>query len=419
MRYFIITYGCQMNKSDSERIAAVLERTGYGPTLNINEADLILINACSVRQSAIDRIWGKVKIFPDLKNKNKNLKTVLTGCVLKKDRQKFNKSFDLILDLKDLHKLPKILKPFKKLSPQPKNYLAIRPKYQTSFRAYVPVITGCNNFCSYCAVPHTRGKEISRGAGEILREAENSVKNGFKEIWLLGENVNSYRGSPQVDFPELLKSVNNIPGNFWIRFTSPHPKDFSDKLIAAVAQSEKVTKYINLPVQSGDDQILKKMNRPYTVKHYKSLVKKIRKKIKDVCLSTDVIVGFPGETKKQFKNTLKLFKEVKFDMAYIAQYSERAGTAASKLKDNVSHLEKERRERALTKVLKLTALENNKKYIGKTIDILPEERINCFLVGKSSHYKTVKFESEKNLVGRFIKVKIIDALPWGLKGKLT
>jgi len=212
--------------------------------------------------------------------------------------------------------------------------------------------------------------------------------------------------------------VNEVKGNFWIRFTSSHPKDFSDELIETMVNCEKVTEYLNLPVQSGDNKILKKMNRPYTIEQYKKIIKKIREKIPNISLSTDVIVGFPGETKEQFENTLSLFKEIKFDMAYVAKYSKRPQTAAFKLKDDVSSQEKERRWKFLTEILKKTALENNRKYIGKEVKVLIEKEKDNFLIAKTRTYKTVKFKGEKNLVGQFVKVKIINASPWGLKGIL-
>ncbi len=415
-KYFIITFGCQMNKSDSERIASLLELMGYKPAQKINRADLIVVNMCSIRQSAVDRVYGKIFDFAKLKTQNSKLKTVLTGCILKKDRQKFAQKFNLILNIKDLTKwpLPLIMSDRTLLE---ENYLNIKPKYQTQFSASIPISNGCNNFCSYCVVPFTRGPLVCRDHRKILKEVRKVIKNGTKEIWLLGQNVDDYQ-SREINFAKLLKMVNDIPGDFWIRFTSSHPNYFSDELIKTIGECEKVTPYLNLPVQSGDNKILKKMNRPYTVARYKKLVKRIRKEIPGIALSTDIIVGFPGETKKQFENTKKLFKEIKYDMAYIAQYSPRQGTAALKLEDNVSQKEKNRREKVLTKILEKTALENNKKYIGKIINILPTKHKNGFLTGKSFHYKTVKLKGKKDLIGKFIKVKIIDALPWGLKGKL-
>ncbi len=400
-KYWIITYGCQMNHSDSERIASVLEKAKYKSAPNIEGADLIVVNMCSIRQSAVDRVHGLIPKFKKLKLKNNKLEIILTGCILKKDKRKFSEKFDLILDIKDLVK----------------GYFKIKPKYQSKFSASIPIMTGCNNFCSYCVVPYVRDREISRPVKDILNEIRSLIKHDYKEIWLLGQNVNSYK-SGNTNFAKLLKMVNNIPGNFWIRFTSPHPKDFSNELIEIITIGEKITPYLNLPAQSGDDEILKKMNRNYTVKKYKNLVKKIRKKIPDIVLSTDIIVGFPGETKKQFENTAKLFKEIKFDMAYISCYSIRPETSALELKDSVSSSEKKKREEKLNNILKKTALENNKKYIGKILEVLVEKEKQGFLIGKSLHYKTVKFKGKKNLIGKFIKVKIIKAEPWRLKGKI-
>ena len=366
MRYSIITFGCQMNKSDSERIAAVLERRGYKSTSDIKEADLIVVNMCSVRQSAVDRVFGQCQKLSKLKIKNEKLKTVLTGCILKENRKKFRESFDLILNIKDLPNWPKFLKEKTNVISLlwhnyyvSCDYFKIKPKYQNNFSAYIPISNGCNNFCSYCVVPFTRGPLVCRNHQEILKEVKGAVKNSIKEIWLLGQNVNRYRSKSKIknqkskiiNFAQLLKMINNIPGDFLIRFISPHPADFTDELIGVMAKSKKIAKYLNLPVQSGDNEILKKMNRPYTVQQYKNLVKKIREKIPDINLSTDVIVGFPGETEKQFQNTVKLFKEIKFNIAYIAKYSPRPGTAAFKLKDNVSHQEKERRWRILNDII--------------------------------------------------------------------
>ena len=430
-----------MNRSDSERIAAVLEKMNYEKASNINEADLIVVNMCSVRQSAVDRVYGNIKNFEKLKRKNKNLKTLLTGCILKSDLEKFKKHFDFILSIKALSYWLEILRKGKYFYyPDPRDdkfneefnafYLKEKQKYSNNFSAFVPIMTGCNNFCAFCVVPYVRGPEISRKTKDIILEIENLIKNNFKEIWLLGQNVNSYKDA-NINFPKLLKMVNEIPGNFWIRFTSSYPRDFSDELIDTMAECEKVTEYLNLPVQSGDDEILKKMNRPYTIEKYKKRVKKIREKIPNLTLSTDIIVGFPGETEKQFKNTLSLFKEIKFDMAYIARYSPRPGTVAAKLKDNVPLKEKEERRKTLTEILKETALEKNKKYVGKEVEVLVNEsriinnELRIFL-GKTRAYKTVKVQipdtryqiPNTNLIGQFVKVKIVDALPWGLKGIL-
>ena len=474
-KYHLITFGCQMNKSDSERIAAVLENIGYKPASKINEANLIVVNMCSVRQSAVDRVFGKCQKLVKLQTLNPKLKTILTGCLLKEDRKKFRDKFDLILDIKDLPQWPPILsKKHYNITTlqQYNNYLQLRPKYQSRFSTLIPISNGCDNFCSYCVVPYVRGRLVCRPAKEIIEEIKNLVKrevnpirnmisNGAREIWLLGQNVNSYNSlicanagtnlrkyswkfAPklaqirEVNFPKLLKMANDVPGDFWLRFTSPHPKDFSDELMETMAGCRKITPYLNLPVQSGDNKILRKMNRDYTAGEYKNLVKKIRKtfakirgKFPPISISTDVIVGFPGETKKQFEATLKLFKEIKFDMAYIAKYSPRPGTAAAKLKDSVSKQEKERRYKVLTEILKETALKNNKKYINKIVDVLPEYKKGEWLVGKTKTYKTIKIRMTKSkyqinakiqnpkLIGKFIKVRVIKALSWGLGGELA
>jgi len=452
-----------MNKSDTERIAAVLEKMEYQKTSNENEADLILVNMCSVRQSAVDRVYGLSKKIKKLKTKNNKLKTILTGCISNLDLKKFQNFFDYILSIKALSKWPEFLKKEKfYYYPNPRDekfskefegcYFKVKPKYSKNFSVFIPISTGCNNFCSFCIVPFVRGPLICRCHEEILDEVKSAIENGAKEIWLLGQNVNRYRSNSKfkiqnskiIDFAELLRRVNQIEGNFWIRFTSPHPKDFSDELIETMAKCQKIAPYLNLPIQSGDDEILRRMNRPYNVSYYKNLIKKIRAAFKkyrkapkqnkfatgqglekEVAISTDVIVGFPGETKKQFLNTIKLFKGIKFDMAYIARYSPRPGTAALRLKDDISLKEKERRYKILTEILKKTALEKNKKFIGKEVEALPEEEKNGFLIGKSRHYKTVKidlkpkaYNLKPNFIGNFIKVKIIDALPWGLKGIL-
>jgi len=327
MWYHIITYGCQMNKADSERLAAYLEKHNHKPATDIKKADLILVNMCSVRQSAVDRVFGM-----PMKLKNIKAKKILTGCILRKDREKFEKIFDEIWD----DKIPG----------------NIIPKRQNKLLAYVPISNGCNNFCSYCVVPFTRGRLFCRSHKKILKETLGFIKEGAREIWFLGQNVNDYR-SPEdqsINFAELLKMINNIPGDFKFFFTAPHPKNFSKELINILAECKKYGRYLNLPVQSGDNQILKKMNRNYTVSQYRTLVKKIRQKMPDINLSTDAIVGFPGETAKRFENTAKLFKTIGFDIAYVAKYSSRPGTAASRLEDNVLLEEKKRREKILIKL---------------------------------------------------------------------
>lgn len=443
-KYFIVTFGCQMNKSDSERVRTVLEKMDYKEVSIINEADLVVINMCSVRQTAVDRIYGLFSKFKKIKKKKPQFKSVLTGCVLKKDFKKFSKFFDFILPIKTLEFWPVILKDKNYLLSIDQrnlnftkelavNYLKVSPKYSKDFSVFIPISTGCNNFCAYCVVPYTRGPLICRPHKQILKEVENSVKKGAKEVWLLGQNVNDYQSpaDPSIDFAKLLEMTNNIEGDFWLSFLSSNPKDFSDNLIEAMAKCKKINKYLSLPIQSGDDEVLKKMNRQYNVREYKNLVKKIRQKIPDIFLSTDVIVGFPGETKKQFQNTLLLLKKLKFDMAYIAEYSVRPGTKSYKMKDDVPKKEKVRRREVLTEALIKGILENSKKYIEKEIEVLVMEHgmnnKEHFFIGKTRTYKTVKVTIpdtkykilNTNLIGKIVKVKIVDVLPWGLKGKFV
>jgi len=324
-KYHIITYGCQMNKSDSERIATRLEIKGHKFVKNIKQADLIVINVCSIRQSAIDRIKSKIK---QIKKSQPQTKIVLTGCILEKDKKQFKDQVEEIWPIADF-----------------KN----KAKCESIKHAFVPIMTGCNNFCSYCAVPYARGREKSRSVKEIIKEIKNLINNNYKEITLLGQNVNSYK-SEDCNFPKLLKLIINLEGKFKIDFLTSHPKDMSDELIEIIANNKNISKKIHLPIQSGDDVILKKMNRGYTVEHYKKLIKKIEKAIPNIKLSTDIIVGFPGETEKQFQNTVKLIKQIKFEHAYISFYSPRPGTAAYELKDDIPSDEKKKRQKILLKL---------------------------------------------------------------------
>lgn len=401
-----------MNKSDAERLAAILEGLGYQKTDNEKSADLIAVVACSVRQSAVDRIYGKIKIWNKLK-KNKKIVTLLTGCVLKSDQKKLSQSFDLIFDIKNLNKLPKLLK---KERPISSDYFSVTPKYQSKFQAYVPISTGCNNYCTYCVVPYARGPEISRPAKEIINEVKSLINSGYKETTLLGQNVNSYY-SENYNFPKLLKTINDLPGNFWLNFVTSHPKDLSDELIKIMANGKKICQYMHLPVQAGDNKVLKAMNRHYTSVHYKNLIKKIRKAMPDIAISTDIIVGFPKETKAQFNNTAKLMKQINFDMAYLAEYSPRPGTAAAKLEDNVPAAEKSRRWKILNEILKKSALKNNKNYLKKIVEVLINNHDKGYFYGKTKTFKTVKIKKSPNIkIGDIIKVKIIKAADFCLEG---
>ena len=331
-----------MNESDSEKIVSLLQKQGHRPAKNEADADLIVLNCCSVRQTAVHRVYDKINKYTGKK------KIILAGCVLEKDKNELKEKVSEIW--------------------HPDSYFECAPIYQNKTTVYVPIMTGCNNFCSYCAVPYTRGREKSRPASDIINDVKNLILKEYKDIMLLGQNVNSYKSeirnpkfetnskfksskTKTINFAKLLKAINDLPGNFRFTFMTSHPKDMSDELIKTMAKCKKLTKEIHLPVQSGDNTILRKMNRHYTTAQYKSLIKKIRKAIPGIKISTDIIVGFPGETKKQFQNSIKTCKQINFDGAYIAKYSPRPGTAASKLKDDIRIEEKKRRWKVLDKLI--------------------------------------------------------------------
>ncbi len=410
--YNIITIGCQMNKSDSERIACYLDNLGYKLSDDKYQADFIFLNTCGIRQSAENKIYS---IVNNIKIKNPNAKIILTGCLVNRvDVQKRLKDkIDIWLSINNILNIENLILEKNKKIVKADNcdYLKLKPKYSSKFSAFVPIGNGCNNFCSYCVVPYARGREKYRSMHEIIKEVKSLVKNGYKEIILIAQNVNSYQFKNK-NFVDLLKMVNFISGNFWIRFFTSHPKDMSDELIKTIYKSEKICEHIHLPAQAGDDDILKVMNRKYSIKHYKILIKKIKKYMPNASITTDIIVGFPGETKKQFNNTIKLFKEIKFDMAYISKYSSRPGTVAEKLKDNVLQEEKKLREKKLINILNKTAFENNKKYLNKTVQILIEgKNKKGELYGKTRTNKNVRIKDNElkseDLIGKFVKVKII------------
>lgn len=335
-----------MNISDSQRIAQKLEDIGYKSAPE-KEADLVIVNACSVRQTAVDRIWGKIKLW-----QNANKQILISGCVLPKDKNKLKEKGIEFFNIKDLSKIIK--------DSRVKEYFDI-PAKMTGKIAYIPIMTGCDNFCSYCAVPYTRGREISRPMKDVITDVKSALKKDFKEILLLGQNVNSYGIKKSNDrltflqntskdnsvFIKLLKTIDNLPEDFTFNFMSSNPHDMSEELIEAFANLKKWPRELHLAMQSGNDEILHKMNRKYTVKQYLALISKIKKnalrQISNIKITTDIIVGFPGETKKQFENTVKICKNIGFDKAYVSQYSPRPGTASAKLKDDVPRIEKKRR----------------------------------------------------------------------------
>ena len=348
-----------MNISDSQRIATKIESLGYKSAPE-KEADLVIVNACSVRQKAVDRIWGGIK-----KWQKAGKEIIITGCVLPADKKILNSKNITVFNIQDLQNLNEILykhsyvlKNLRISSRDSLEYFHIPVKNDNKI-AYIPIMTGCDNFCSYCAVPYTRGREISRPMKDIITDVKKTIKDGFKEILLLGQNVNSYnkcssdynRKINNDHFIKLLITIDSLPGDFEFNFISSNPHDITDEIIKTFSELKKWPKELHLPMQSGDDEILRKMNRKYDSQKFLKLVSSLKSLVPDIRLSTDIIVGFPGETKTQFENTVKICKKIGFKKAYISQYSPRPGTAATKLKDNVPAKEKKRRWKMLDELI--------------------------------------------------------------------
>lgn len=443
-----------MNVSDAERVATMLERLGFAKTEIENEADLIGVVACSVRQAPIDRIFGQANKWEKLK-KDRGTVTMLTGCVLAHDKPNMAKIFDHQLPITDVGKLPAILsesfgEDLTQNVPSLEEYFDVTPKYTQTFRAFVPISSGCNKFCTYCAVPFTRGREISRPPDKILDEVRHLVERGCMEITLLGQNVNSYgwdfegvslnlpgrqaglpnrkvltykqnsKGELEVikrnvpnpmNFPALLRAVTNIPGDFWVRFLTSHPYDMSDELIETVAAHDKLTHYIHLPVQSGSNEVLKRMNRLYSIERYMERLAKVRALLPDAMMTTDIIVGFCGETEQEFLATKKIMHEVRYSMSYTAQYSPRVGTVSARMKDDVPTEEKKRRFEELNNVLREHALENHRKLVGTKQRMLVEEYLKGKNIGHLKHGWKAHLPGE-NRMGQFVDVEVVAAEPW-------
>lgn len=446
MTYNIITIGCQMNRADSERLASYLEKLGFKHNSDFLSAKLVVFVTCGVKQSAEDRIHGLInQIFKN----NKKTVIVVTGCLSERDdlQKSLGERVKIWFNISDLlnfdKRLVKFFPKIKLIKNKEKSYLDLKADYSSSFSAFVPIGNGCNNFCSYCVVPYARGREVYRPAYDILKEVKGLIKKGFKEINLIAQNVNSYYSenddriskefgfkikSKKIDFADLLSMIDELKGDFWLRFSSSHPKDVSDKLIRVLKKAEHVCEHFHLAVQSGDNDILEAMNRKYTVENYKESVKKIREALDfkngfSASITSDVIVGFPGEKLKNFNNTKKLFKEISFDLVYISKYSPRYKTVSSYLKDDVDLEEKKRRERELNIVLRKTALENNKQYLNKIVDVLIEgfDR-KGFLTGRTRTAKIVrtkqKADCPNDFIGKFVKVQIEKVFEFEIQGKI-
>ncbi len=440
MKYHVITLGCQMNLSDSERVTAVLDDAGYEWTDNEEKAGLIGILACSVRQKAIDKVYSRIHKWNSWKNK-KNLVTFISGCILPSDHEKFLKLFDITFQMKDLPKLPQLISQYGVSTPthlkigiDPHNtninaFWDVKPSYGSNFEAFVPIQNGCDKFCTFCAVPYTRGREVSRPSKEIVQEIEGLVNTGFKSITLLGQNVNSYgldKKGEEISFPELLKEIgelgNKLQKEFWVYFTSPHPRDMTDGVIEVIAQYTVLAKQIHLPIQSGDEKVLVKMNRKHHVEKYRSIVKTIRRLTPQATLFTDIIVGFTGETDEQFENTRLVMEEFKYNMAYIAMYSPRPGATSHRWADDVSQEVKKSRLHILTEELKKHNRVYNSKMIGKNVRVLVRaaDRKEGFLTGLTEGKLIVRFLSEdQSLIGQFVDVKVTSSHDFSMEGELV
>lgn len=437
MKYNLLQLGCQMNQSDGERLRTVIERLGYEYTEDENEANLLGVVACSVRQKAIDKVYSRIHRWNRSKNR-RNLLTFVTGCILPADKEKFLKLFDLVFGMNELPSLPNLIRQYGVVTPvgsgeenpqkRSEGYWLISPKYTSSFEAFVPIQNGCDKFCTFCAVPYTRGREVSRPSAEVLGEVERLVEAGYKSITLLGQNVNSYgldKKSKEIGFAALLREIGEIGRRsgreFWLYFTSPHPRDMTIEVIETIAEYPCLAKQIHLPIQSGDDKVLIRMNRNYHVGQYREVVANIRRIMPEATLFTDIIVGFTGETIEQFENTRRIMKEIQYNMAYIAMYSPRPGAASSRWVDDVSHDEKKRRLHVLSDELQSISRRHNQAMIGNRYRVLAtgRDRLDGYLTGRTEGRIIVRFPAiEEELVGRFVDVKITDAAVMAVAGEL-
>lgn len=426
--FHIITIGCQMNKADSQRLSSYLKQHGLKMEEDSDKADLIAVNTCGIRQSAEDRAYGLINT---IRKNNPKAKIVVMGCIShrKEVRSRLKGKADLFISNSEM---PNILPMMGDISSNilskkelremgGEKYLAIAPDHDSDFSAFVPIGNGCNNFCSYCVVPYARGREVYRPAEDIINEIKDLVKNGYKEIILIAQNVNSYN-SGDYSFANLLEDVANIAGDFWIRFSSSHPKDLSDELIEVIGKYRKICPHLHLAVQSGDDEILELMNRRYSAGHYLKLIDKVRESRPGIAITTDVIVGFPGETEKQFENTVRLFEKAGFDMAYISRFSPRPHTAAWNMADDVSREEKRRREEVLTDMLLQSFKDINEKEVGNKVRVLLEGKNDKGIYyGKTDSYKTVRISNSNDIelsLGSFVDVVITGVNRFSLRGEV-
>lgn len=440
-KYIILTMGCQLNENDSEKLSGMIEKMGYTNTENIEEADLIVFNTCCVRENAEDKLFGKLGEAKKIKEKRGTI-IAIGGCMMQEKHivDKLQKSypfFDIVFGTHTLHKFPQDLynvilnkKRIEDIIDIDGEIIEGLPiKRNDNIKASVTIMYGCNNFCSYCIVPYVRGRERSRKPEDIINEVRELADKGYKEITLLGQNVNSYMRNEVLEnenekitsFAKLLYAVNEIKGIERIRFISPHPKDFTEDVIDAIKKCDKVCKLIHLPLQSGNSRVLKEMNRKYTKQQYLELVEKMKKEIPNLTLSTDIIVGFPGETDEDFEDTLDVVKKVNFEQVYMFIYSRRVGTPGDKMQNQVPEDIKHKRFDRLKELVESQIAKNNSKYVGTIQKVLvegPSKNNPELLTGRTDSNKVVIFEGSKELIDTIIDLKIISEHMWYLKGQI-
>ena len=444
LKYYIMTMGCQLNENDSEKLCGMLEKMNYTKTENMKEADLVLFNTCCVRENAEEKLFGKVG---EVKKQKEEKGTIIAigGCMMQEEHiiKKLKESYpyvDIIFGTHTLHKFPEDLYKALEENRKIRDILDIDGEVieglpisrNDKVSASVTIMNGCNNFCTYCIVPYVRGRERSRNPKDIIEEIRDLAKQGYKEVTLLGQNVNSYlrvEREKEIEFEEyegvnsfatLLRAVNKIDGIDRIRFISPHPKDFTDDVIEAIRDCDKVCKLVHLPLQSGSTEVLRRMNRKYTKEQYLSLVEKMRDKIPNVRFTTDIIVGFPGETTEEFEDTLDVVRKVKFEQVFMFIYSRRVGTPADKMEDQIPEEIKHKNFDKLKTLVESQIEENNKTYIGTIQKIFvegPSKNNEEMLTGRTDSNKVVVFEGSKDLIGKMIDVKIVSEHMWYLKGE--
>lgn len=423
-RYFIITIGCSMNKSDSERLAGRLNELGWQPTTIRRQANLVILVTCGIRQGAEDRIYGLIK---QIKQDNPQTAVALTGCLSYRQdiKAKLGQQVNYWFNIGQLGELDQVLANRNSQADGSlshlADYLQIKPDYQSKFSALVPIGNGCDNYCSYCMVPYARGRETYRPAQEIIAEVKGLLIDGYQEITVIAQNVNSYSDpKTKLDFAGLLEQLDKL-GDYWLRFATSHPKDINDRLIKTLKNSQQLSHHLHLPVQSGSNRILEAMNRRYTHQHYRQIIQKVRQVWPDVSLTTDIIVGFPGETEADFQDTVTLIDDLKFDQVYIAQFSSRPGTAAAKMADDVPAEVKKQRELTLDKVVKKNAKANRQALIGQTVSVIIESQRGNNFFGRTDRNHGILMippKGKKYTIGQRCRATITAAQNFGLTAEL-